>query len=1226
MKRLVFLFLSGSLLLSACSGGSDHSSLGFLEASPPGKASILRISNYIPSSNPVVMTTNSTKTFAITAASDSPNPLNYEFTLDGTSIFKGPQAFYELDGQGLSAGHHELRVTVVADSLSESHLFQIHRNSLPLVGTTTPANSGSTVRCDNGHLDLSVQASDADGDPLSFTWKYNSASNPSLVRSSIGANSSTARFTPTCSQTGVANLSVEISDGYEVSTYVWTVGVGDPSTATITGYTPLQNQVTVASTGSQTFSISATGKAPLTYEWRLDGNVIVGATNSIYSFNATSSLISTGPHNLTVTVSDPDSSDSRTWTVVKNAPPQITSFSPSQTTFKVNYRNSLTFTAAVTDANSDNLTYEWRLNGILGHTSLTPGSSTGSTFAQLLSNSMLVGNNIIELKVTDGIEPIYQRWNVTLNYFSNECNAATGTGKVCTLAGAMGLGDSLKPGISSEASRIYVQPSNVIDDGQGNLFIADSQNHVVWFYNRSNATVRIATKDIQAGAIVALIGNGANGMTADGSTYNNFKLSSPQGMVWLPGSSPSENRLFIADYGNNRVVMMDGTGAVQKVMGRTDTTNTTATNADGVLAGSHLCSGALGLAYNSLNKRLYVTCRNLHAIKAIDTSDPNPQNWPGYFIAGRVNASGAVGAGSADGPIGYGTATAQLRYPRSIVIDSKSSNRSLYFTEERDTCRVRVINLSGSSPTYFGYASAPNNQVTTIAGTYNSCPATSASAVAINGGKFYNPTGLSLHEDPSGNLLGIFLTEASTHRVLFLNNTTGPMVFGGVTVPSYQMHSIIGNGTGDYNGNGQLGLDTLVNTPLNVTWSADKTKIMISDRGNNRVRQMTVSSSNGTVSTLVGQASRSGFLGDIPMGASEVYLNGPTAAVVDSSGADDLLYFGDSNNGRIRTINLNTGLVSTLLGKGIGNGNIENETPVDVLTRQIRGLLILGSNLIYTDRGTNNCQVRIWNRSSSPATNIFGVDADTNSIVTIAGRYNLGCGIWDPSYENALASTVRLNSVGGITHDSTGTYISNSASHCILKMDSAGIIRSHIGLCETSGNVNGSLAGTSIRLRNPTFIVADPRHPGNLFIVDQTDVSPSAVKYANFSNSPIWISDIEVAAGQILSVASSSGYYSGFATFENQICFASGYPGNGDQGSHNVICKNRDDDSGNVSIRIGPTDASLTRGGAALNGEQENVAGTSVRMYSPMGLTFDRDGNLYILENSSHVIRRVNRW
>lgn len=53
-------------------------------------------------------------------------------------------------------------------------------------------------------------------------------------------------------------------------------------------------------------------------------------------------------------------------------------------------------------------------------------------------------------------------------------------------------------------------------------------------------------------------------------------------------------------------------------------------------------------------------------------------------------------------------------------------------------------------------------------------------------------------------------------------------------------------------------------------------------------------------------------------------------------------------------------------------------------------------------------------------------------------------------------------------------------------------------------------------------------------------------------------------------------------------------------------------------------------GGIQAEVEQENVSavsgGSNVTFAVPSGLSFDGEGNLYISEQGSHVIRKIKKW
>ena len=62
-----------------------------------------------------------------------------------------------------------------------------------------------------------------------------------------------------------------------------------------------------------------------------------------------------------------------------------------------------------------------------------------------------------------------------------------------------------------------------------------------------------------------------------------------------------------------------------------------------------------------------------------------------------------------------------------------------------------------------------------------------------------------------------------------------------------------------------------------------------------------------------------------------------------------------------------------------------------------------------------------------------------------------------------------------------------------------------------------------------------------------------------------------------------------------------------------------------LEFRIGGPDSPIDAR-TPLADEQEGISGTSARLYTPMGLAFDGDGNLYIVEIQTGTIRKVKKW
>ena len=114
----------------------------------------------------------------------------------------------------------------------------------------------------------------------------------------------------------------------------------------------------------------------------------------------------------------------------------------------------------------------------------------------------------------------------------------------------------------------------------------------------------------------------------------------------------------------------------------------------------------------------------------------------------------------------------------------------------------------------------------------------------------------------------------------------------------------------------------------------------------------------------------------------------------------------------------------------------------------------------------------------------------------------------------------------------------------------------------------------------------------------------------------------------ISEMSTSSSFLMALAAFDTQVCISSGRASGGAfgvEGTHSVICYNRSD--GSVSRRIGPNEQNNpTRGGSPMGREQENISSTTATLFAPYGLAFDGDGNLYISERNSSLVRFVKRW
>ncbi len=219
--------------------------------------------------------------------------------------------------------------------------------------------------------------------PLSYQWRKNGTP--------IAGATSTSYTTPaeTTSDNG-AQFSVAVSNsaGSLTSNAATLTVTASPVAPSITGQPSNQ---TVFASQKATFSVTANGTSPLSYQWRKNGTTISGANSATYTTPAETTLDSGALFSVVVSNSVGNvTSNSATLTINPDPAPAITSQPASQT-----ITAGQTATFSVTASGTAPLNYQWQKNGvsISGATSssyTTPAETTsdnGVQFAVVVSNS-----------------------------------------------------------------------------------------------------------------------------------------------------------------------------------------------------------------------------------------------------------------------------------------------------------------------------------------------------------------------------------------------------------------------------------------------------------------------------------------------------------------------------------------------------------------------------------------------------------------------------------------------------------------------------------------------------------------------------------------------------------------------------------------------------------------------------------------------------------------------
>ena len=208
----------------------------------------------------------STATFTVAATGTA--PLAYQWKKDGTAINGATASTLTLaDVQAADAGSYTVVVTnTLGSATSDAAVLTVTTAVAPSI-TTQPSSQSATV---GDSVSLSVAASGSA--PLGYQWKKGGSD-------VAGATSSTLAFASVqLADAGSYTVVVSNSAG-TVTSDAAVLTVSEPPAVAPTITTQPQSQ-TVTLNGSATFTVVATGTAPLAYQWKKDGAAISGATTA----------------------------------------------------------------------------------------------------------------------------------------------------------------------------------------------------------------------------------------------------------------------------------------------------------------------------------------------------------------------------------------------------------------------------------------------------------------------------------------------------------------------------------------------------------------------------------------------------------------------------------------------------------------------------------------------------------------------------------------------------------------------------------------------------------------------------------------------------------------------------------------------------------------------------------------------------------------------------------
>ncbi|MCA1841625.1 MAG: hypothetical protein LC792_00280, partial [Actinobacteria bacterium] len=179
-------------------------------------------------------------------------------------------------------------------------------------------------------------------------------------------------------------------------------------------------------------------------------------------------------------------------------------------------------------------------------------------------------------------------------------------------------------------------------------------------------------------------------------------------------------------------------------------------------------------------------------------------------------------------------------------------------------------------------------------------------------------------------------------------------------------------------------------------------------------------------------------------------------------GPDGALYISDSNNQRVRRLDLSSGVITTVAGSGVKGATGDGGPATAAQLNTPRNVTFAGNGDMYI-ADDQNCKVR-------------RVSAASHTITTVAGT---SCGFGG---DGGAATAARMNEVRDVAVDSAGNlYIADEINNRIRWVDSGGIMHTFAGTGTAGFSGDGGPA-SSARIRGPRGVAVDEQ--GRVLIGD----------------------------------------------------------------------------------------------------------------------------------------------
>ena len=554
-------------------------------------------------------------------------------------------------------------------------------------------------------------------------------------------------------------------------------------------------------------------------------------------------------------------------------------------------------------------------------------------------------------------------------------------------------------------------------------------------------------------------------------------------------------------------------------------------------------------------------------------------------LTGQITTVAGTGTEGFTGD-GQAATSADLAQPSSVAIDGAGN---LYIADSAND-RIREVDSA-------------TKLIHTVAGG-GSSPLTSG--VVNNALQTALSWPRAVVADGSGNL---FIAEGANVEEVYL--ATGGLL------------GIAGTGAHGYNGD-----DTLASgkAQLNYPWALALDAVgdlYIADRGNHRIRRVNLAANTITTVAGTGVAGNSGDYGVAT--SAELFL--PSSVAVDAAGD---IYIADSENARVRKIDASTGIINTVVGttpalnsESIGDGGPSTSAQ---LSFPVGVTLDAVGDLYVTDRLAN--VVRKVTASGAPLpfaeTPVGTKSADLQATVANIGNLPLSLSSLTASANYGIETTSTCQNSSLLVPGSSCAVVVYAAP--TVGGDPAGTLT----LTDNAWNSATQQVALSIGTTGNSSLTLAPASVGGTGTSSPLTVnftSPAAVATVRVVTQGV--EDLDFTAGAGTNCAAGS-YLSG-QSCRVTVEFTPKAPGMR-LGAVQLL-----DAAGNVvyqklltgvgqgsQVELVPGVITTAAGNATAGNTGDGGPATSAELTQAYGAAVDAGGNLYIADQGSHTVRRVD--